>query len=127
MFQKDSYVKIVDTLGNYRFGYISESKERGFILTIDLHEEGLSKIEYDTLHGYDQPNFKLSLTETEKRLIVLLAALKSTKEIARDLDISPITVRAHIRSLKLKLQLETREQLIAYSQGIREKIKNGSS
>ena len=61
---------------------------------------------------------KRNLTNTEKELIPLLAALLTTKLAAARMNVSPITVRAHIRDLKIKLGLETREQLVAYAQGI---------
>jgi DNA-binding CsgD family transcriptional regulator len=131
-FKRDSYVKIVDTKGNFRFGYIAETKDRGFLLIIDLNEEGLSKIHWDLEYAEggntDLPirDFNKVLTETEKRMIPLLANQLNTKEIGQEMGIVPVTVRAHIRDLKIKLDLDTREQLFAYSQGI-VKTLNGNS
>lgn len=125
MFKVDDYVKIVDTSGNYRFGFISDTKDRGSFLLIDLNEEGLSKINYDNEfvknNGHAQilaKDFGNLLTETEWHVVPLLAECLTTKEIAARMNISPSTVRAHIRDLKIKLQLQTREQLFVYCQGI---------
>ena len=133
MFKRDCYVKVVDTSGNYRFGYIAGTQERGFILNIDLSEEGLSKINYDaelmknTEENWYEMNkgnndFNNILTETEKKMIPLLAQYKSTNNIAKEMGIAPATVRVHIMDLKNKLNLDTREQLFAYSQGIEKKL-----
>lgn len=128
MFQRDSYVKITDTSGNYHYGYISGSKERGFIIEIALYEEGLSKINWDNEYAHNTgveilvKDFSKLLTDTEKKIIPLLAERRPTAEIARSLNIAPVTVRAHIRDLKLKFQLDTREQLFAYCHGIIKKL-----
>jgi DNA-binding NarL/FixJ family response regulator len=126
-FQRDKYVKICDVEGNYHFGYISQVKDRGFTFVIDITEEGLSKINYDAEHtrcvgGYTT-DFEETLTDIEKALIPLLACGMSTKEIGVKMEISPVTVRAHFAIMKLKLRVETREQLMAYAQGIALKIK----
>jgi DNA-binding CsgD family transcriptional regulator len=135
MFKRDSYIKLVDTKGNFRFGYVADTKDRGFILIIDLNEEGLSKINWDSEYAQNNDgyalyptirNFDTLLTDTEKKMIPLLAGQLSTKGIADQMAIVPVTVRAHIRDLKIKLQLDTREQLVAYSQGI-VKTLNGNS
>ncbi|MFH1031110.1 MAG: helix-turn-helix transcriptional regulator [Chloroflexota bacterium] len=128
MFQKNSYVKIVDPRGNYRFGYIAESKDRGSLFIIDLSEEGLNKINYENefalIFGDAYANdFKTLITDTEKKILPLLAAQMSTKDIADNQKVSPVTIRAHLRDLKIKLQIETREQLVAYAQGICKKLK----
>lgn len=123
-FKCDYHVKLVDTQGNFRFGYIAEVKERGSILLIDLMEEGLSKINWDNEFAQNVGNdvlvkdFSKLLTDTEKKMIPFLAEEKTTSEIAHKMGIAPVTVRAHIRDLKIKLQVDTREQLFAYSQGI---------
>jgi len=132
-FKRDSYVKIVDTHGNYRFGYIAGTAEHGFILEIDLSEEGLSKINWDKEFAENVPDnqytqnqlvgdFNNLLTETEKKMVPLLAQRWATRDIADSLEISPVTVRAHIRDLKNKLQVDTREQLFALAQGIEKKL-----
>lgn len=133
MFKRDCFVKVVDTQGNYRFGYIAGTQERGFILNIDLSEEGLSKINYDRefaklveenfyIGNTGNNDFNAILTETEKKMVPLLAQYQSTKDMAKNMGISEVTVRSHIRDLKIKLSVDTREQLFAYSQGIVKKL-----
>ena len=128
-FQKDSFIKLVDTQGNFRFGYISQVKERGFVLVIDLNEEGLSKINWDNELVINEGNdvlardFNVLLTDTEKKLVPYLASRWDTGSIAKKLKIKPSTVRAHIRDMKIKLQVNTREQLFTLAQGIVTKLK----
>ena len=128
-FLKDNFIKLIDTKGKYHFGFFSEVKERGFVLVVDLHEEGLSKIDWDNESVINEGNevlvrdFNVLLTDIEKKIIPLLASNNSTALIANQLGISPVTVRAHIRDLKIKLQLDTREQLFSYAQGIVKKLK----
>jgi len=125
--KKDDFVKIVGVDGNYRYGYIEDVREKGFILTISLYEEGESKIAYDatvdTLAGRESIDFVSLLTEIEKRIVPLLSAGCNTKEIADSLSISPTTVRAHLRELRIKLHLDDRAQLIAFSQALDSMIK----
>ena len=129
MFQKDSYVKLTDTRGNFRFGFIRQVAERGFALVIDLNEEGLSKINWDNELVINEGNevlardFNVLLTDIEKKLVPYLAANMNSFEIAKKMRIAAPTVRAHIRDLKVKLQLDTREQLSTYAQGIIKKLK----
>ena len=129
MFTKDSYIKLVDTKGNFRFGYISQVQERGFVLVIDLNEEGLSKINWDNELVINEGNevlakdFNVLLTDTEKKLIPYLASNLNSFEIAKQMKIKPSTVRAHIRDMKIKLQVNTREQLSTLAQGIIRKLK----
>ncbi len=54
----------------------------------------------------------LGLTEREVRVLELLAAGSANKEIARDLDISPNTVKTHVANLFLKLEVQRRTQAI---------------
>jgi len=129
MFLKDSFVKLIDTKGNYRFGYISEVKERGFVLVVDLNEEGLSKINWDNELVINEGNevlardFNVLLTDTEKKMIPFLAQNFNTQAIAVKMGIAPNTVRVHIRDMKIKFQIDTREQLFTYAQGIVKKLK----
>jgi DNA-binding CsgD family transcriptional regulator len=126
-FGKDTFVKVVDTHGNFRYGYIANTKDRGFLLIVDLNDEGYSKINWDDEYaknvGEDGgKDFRELLTETELKLIPLLSAKNSTQDIADYMGVAPVTIRAHIRNLKNKLQLENREQLFAYCQGIVKKL-----
>jgi len=54
----------------------------------------------------------LGVTEREVAVLALLAAGSSNKEIARQLDISPNTVKTHIASLFAKLEVQRRTQAI---------------
>ena len=129
-FKDDSYVKIVDTHGNFRFGYILRSRDGGFELVINLEEEGLSKINWEQEYAQNRGDFEIKdfeaiLTDIEKKIIRLLAEERTTQEIGEIMKTSPVTVRAHIRTLKIKLQCATREQLFAYSQGILKTLRPG--
>ena len=54
----------------------------------------------------------LGVTDRELGVLERLAAGRSNKEIARDLDISPNTVKTHIANLFHKLEVERRTQAI---------------
>lgn len=130
--KQDDYVKVVGVDGNYRFGFIADVLEEKDRLVIDLYDEGESKIAYDAareaLLGIPPLDYAAILTDSEKRVIPLVAAGYITKEIAEALSISPVTVRAHLRTLRLKLHLENRDQLISLAQGIEGKLNgNGAS
>ena len=122
----DDYVKIVATDGNYRYGYIVESLDRGFTLVLSLFDEGESKVAYDTaynaLRGEEPIDYVAILTEAEKRIVPLLSAGFNTNEIAEALSTSPITVRAQLRTLRTKLHLDDRAQLNAFSQALESMI-----
>jgi len=117
--KKDDYVKIVAIDGNYRYGYIEKIEERGFILIISMFDEGISKIAYDAaadaIVGQDPTDYISLLTEVEKRIVPLLSAGYNTNKIAAAMSISPTTVRSHLRTMRIKLHLDDRAQLIAIS------------
>lgn len=125
--KKDDYVKIVATDGNYRYGYITDVLDKGFTLGISLFDEGESKIGYDAarsaLMGEESVDWVSILTEIEKRIVPLLAAGCNTNEIAREMSISPTTVRAHLRTLRIKLHLDNRVQLTAFSPALKTLIE----
>jgi len=120
--KKDDYVKIVGVDGNYRYGFIADILKKGSILVIDLFDEGESKIAYDAAHenvlGIPAIDYVSILTEVEKRIVPLLSTGCNTNEIAKELSISPTTVRAHLRTLRIKLHLDDRAQLIVFSQAL---------
>lgn len=61
----------------------------------------------------NSPKVDLSLlTSREKAVAELVAAGKSNKEVARDLDITERTVKAHLGSVFEKLQVRDRLQLV---------------
>lgn len=126
MFKVDEYVKIIDTEGNHRFGFI-EKAHAGALFLINCEEEGLSKINYDemcllNLGVGEYKDFKNLLTASEKKMIPYLAQQCTTKTMAEALNLREVTVRTRIRELKIKLGVDTREQLFVYAQGIEKKI-----
>lgn len=125
--KKDDYVKIVAVDGNYRYGYIEKIQERGSVLVISMFEEGLSKIAYDAasdvIVGQEPTDYISLLSEAEKRIVPLLSVGYNTKDIADALSISPTTVRAHLRTLRIKLRLDDRAQLIAFSRGLADMLQ----
>lgn len=58
------------------------------------------------------------LSEREREVIVLMAAGHSNKQIARDLDLSPHTVKRHVANILNKLALDSRTQAAAYWAGL---------
>lgn len=65
------------------------------------------------LPAAETPQVDLSLlTSREKAVAELVAAGKSNKEVARDLDITERTVKAHLGSAFEKLQVRDRLQLV---------------
>lgn len=121
-FRQDDYVKLMAPNGDYRYGYIEKSRSGGQLLLVNLDNEGASKIAFDSLAdaltGKPLMHWENHLSETEKKLIPLLASEMSTQDIAIQLLIAPVTARSHIRTLRIKLGLEDRTQLIAYTQGL---------
>lgn len=61
----------------------------------------------------------LGLTDREVEILGLLAAGRANKEIARDLDVSPNTVKTHIANLFQKLEVERRTQAIQKARELR--------
>lgn len=118
-FKLDDFVKIVSTTGDFRYGYINDIMADGWEICVCLSEEGASKIEYDAASGgKTAADWDKILSEAEKRVIPLLASGLSPKDIAERLSISPVTVRSHMRMLRLKLDLENNDQLIAFAEGL---------
>jgi DNA-binding NarL/FixJ family response regulator len=60
------------------------------------------------------------LTDRELEILGLLAAGSSTAAIAKDLSISPTTVRNHVQRILTKLQVHSRLAAVArgYSKGL---------
>jgi PAS domain S-box-containing protein len=56
---------------------------------------------------------ELPLTHREREVVTLIALGRETPEIARELHISPETVRTHVRNAMSKLGARTRAQLVA--------------
>lgn len=64
----------------------------------------------------------MSLTDREREVLVLLARGLTNKEIARDLTITPNTVKRHLKSLFAKLDVNTRSaaSAMAISMGLKD-------
>lgn len=60
----------------------------------------------------------LGLTARECEILGLLAAGHSNKEMARQLSISPNTVKTHIASLYQKLEVQRRTQAVEKARGL---------
>ncbi len=56
---------------------------------------------------------KLPLTNREREVVTLIALGRETGEIAKELHVSPETVRTHVRNAMSKLDVHTRAQLVA--------------
>lgn len=61
-----------------------------------------------TLDGADEDSTLSRLTARQIDVLLLMAAGRSNKEIARDLDISPFTVRIHVSAILRVLGVQTR-------------------
>lgn len=66
-----------------------------------------------TFHRNDAALSSLGLTSQEVRVLERLAAGRSNKEIARDLGLSPNTVKTHVTNLYGKLDVSRRTQAIS--------------
>lgn len=124
-FKKDDVIKLVGSSGDFRYGYVAKVSEEGWHLEVCMHEEGESKIEFDAAQGDAPVIWNGNLSPTERKLIPMLACSCATKEMAESLSISPITVRAHMRELRLKFHLDNRAQLDAYCQGVAKLLQKG--
>ena len=119
IFEGLEYVKVVGVNGDFRYGCVQAVKEGGWVIELSFNDEGLSKIEYDAAcGGATAEDWSKELTPTEKSMIPLLALGLPTAQLAKAMRISPITVRAYIRLLRIKLGLDNRKQLIAFAQGL---------
>jgi DNA-binding NarL/FixJ family response regulator len=68
-----------------------------------------------------EENQKIKLTKTESRVVNLVKTGLANKEIAKKLSIGEGTVKAHLRKIFMKLNLQNRYQLILYARRIRYK------
>ena len=64
-------------------------------------------------HGSDSRQ-SAKLTGAENRVLALVARAKTNKEIARDLGISPATVKRHLENVSSKLGLRNRVEAAIY-------------
>jgi LuxR family transcriptional regulator, maltose regulon positive regulatory protein len=59
-----------------------------------------------------------SLSARERRILEIIGEGKSNKEIARVLDITPETVKSHVKNIFVKLAVEKRAQAVVRAQSI---------
>lgn len=127
--KKDDYLQLIMVDGNFRYGYVDKTLERGNVLVISLFEEGDSKLNFDkqskgwelTFSATEEGN-GLVLTETEKKLVPLLAQNLNSNEIADALGVAATTVRSEINLMRIKLHLQNKTQLVALCQGLADKL-----
>lgn len=89
----------------------------GVALSEDMISKLLTGLVKNT-HTPTEPDLQQPLTQREKEVLELISHGMTNKEISAALFISQNTVRAHVRSLMQKLNLDNRTQLAVY--GIRE-------
>jgi len=65
--------------------------------------------------GRDSALEAVRMTPREREVIALIAAGKSNKEIAKELNVATDTVKSHVRNVMDKLALHTRLQIAAYA------------
>ena len=94
-------------------GFVSKSEQPGVLLdTIVAVAAGRMVFPYiDVRTIYDNP--LTTLTRRELEVLSDLASGRTNKQIARDLNLSPNTVKFHIRNLFQKLGVNSRGQAIA--------------
>ena len=130
-FKKDDYVKITGVSGDYRYGYIQETADGQYHLVVCMHEEGESRLEYETRAaqwmGVGRVNWAKDLTKTEQKLLQWLASSVVNKQMATMLGLSESTIRGHLRTLRLKLQVENRVQLVLMAQGMRKRVEEDAA
>ena len=73
---------------------------------------------YQSEPGRDAAGVKESLSSRERNILQLIAEGQSNKEIARTLGIAPETVKSHVKSIFLKLEVDKRAQAVARAQGL---------
>jgi LuxR family maltose regulon positive regulatory protein len=64
------------------------------------------------------PQHRESLSARERKIVGLIAQGQSNKEIARALGIGPETVKSHLKSIFVKLNVERRAQAVARAQAL---------
>ena len=64
----------------------------------------------DTCTGMSECTALLELTVKERQVMRLVAEGKSNKQIARDLNVTPETIKSHMKSIFAKLKVDSRAQ-----------------
>lgn len=70
----------------------------------------------NNVNGYSQPVPEMErLTKRERTVLRLLSEGYGTRELAGELQVSPVTVRNHIRNLLQKLSVHSRAEAVSYA------------
>ena len=70
----------------------------------------------NNVNGHSQPVPGMErLTKRERTVLYLLSEGYSTGELAREMQVSPVTVRNHIRILLQKLSVHSRAEAVSYA------------
>lgn len=121
-FEEDSYVQLVGPNGDYRFGFVLGTDEKGQHLTICMHDEADSKVAYEDaadLSNEQAPiGWRHGLSAQEFRVLELLSKEPNTTKIAQQLNLAPGTVRSYLRVLRIKLRADNRTQLVMVAQAV---------
>lgn len=126
----NDFLKVTDTRGNWRFGYVVKVIDRGMALVISFDDEGTNKLAFDEAQGevlgLPKRDWQRYLSPVELELVPLIAAGTSTDDIAACLHKTPSTVRGQLRSLRLKLGLDNKVQMVVACQGLWRKVHGRS-
>lgn len=95
---------ILTLIGNAMQGQTAISPELASLLAAALREESMT-----------EQRSHASLTERETAILKCLAAGKSNKLIARELDIMESTVKVHVRNLLKKLKFRSRVEAAVWA------------
>ncbi|AIR88261.1 response regulator transcription factor [Pseudomonas cremoricolorata] len=89
-------------------GFIGKNVDpAGIAKAISAIREGELVVQYNAEHPLHDPGPD-PLTERQRQVLGLIAVGKTNKEIAKDLGISPFTVRIHVSTLLKSLGVPTR-------------------
>jgi two-component system, NarL family, nitrate/nitrite response regulator NarL len=96
-------------------GTIRTVADGGIILPPEMTSTLFSQIvEEAVVRGLEGVAEATDLTQRERKVVSLIGDGLSNKAIARELDISPHTVKSHVRNVMDKLALHSRLQIASY-------------
>ena len=102
---------MIDVIGYARRGLRSLVAPIDFpllLITLAIMAVGLATVHSATFDGNPQAQAALGLSTREMEVLALIAGGLSNKEIARQLDLSPHTVKTHVARLLAKLDASRR-------------------
>lgn len=89
--------------------------ESQLLLTLDLAQLNFKKHDNSIAFNEENDNKLRCLTKREKEVLIVIAAGKTSKEIAYTLNISQHTVDKHKKNIKKKLNLNTLGELVKFA------------